>query len=92
MRDRLGNLGRGDARVQRQRHVIGQGARVLPCHQRGKCDKAGDITLYAPWGDLSIFYKPFQRSRGLVRLGAFDGPIDVLVRDGDFPVRIELAD
>lgn len=54
--------------------------------------KAGDITLYAPWGNLAIFYKPFQRSRGLVRLGAFDGPIDALVRDGDFPVRIEVAD
>ncbi|WP_236544501.1 cyclophilin-like fold protein [Roseovarius atlanticus] len=54
--------------------------------------KAGDITLYAPWGNLAIFYKPFQRSRGHVRLGAFDGPIDMLVRNGDFPVRIEVAD
>ncbi|SFP41718.1 cyclophilin-like fold protein [Tranquillimonas alkanivorans] len=53
---------------------------------------AGDITLYAPWGNLAIFYKPFQTSRGLVRLGAFDGPIDALVRDGDIPVRIEAAD
>lgn len=54
--------------------------------------KAGDITHYAPWGNLAIFYKPFQTSRGLVRLGAFDGPIDALIRDGAFPVRIELAE
>ena len=51
----------------------------------------GDITLYAPWGNLAIFCKPFQRSRGLVRLGAFDGSIEALVRNGDIPVRIEMA-
>lgn len=51
--------------------------------------KAGDITYYAPWGNLAIFYKPFRNSRGLVRLGAFDGPIEPLLRDGVAPVRIE---
>ncbi|WP_073014020.1 cyclophilin-like fold protein [Roseibium suaedae] len=54
--------------------------------------KTGDITLYAPWGNLAIFYKPFQSSRGLVRLGEFDGPIDALIRNGSFHVRIEAAD
>ncbi len=54
--------------------------------------KAGDITYYAPWGNLAIFYKAFQTSRGLVRLGAFDGPIDPLLKDGIDRVRIEKAD
>lgn len=54
--------------------------------------KAGDITHYAPWGNLAIFYKPFQESRGLVRLGEFDGPMDALMQDGAFAVRIELAE
>lgn len=54
--------------------------------------ETGDITLYAPWGNLAIFYKPFQESRGLVRLGEFDGPIDALIRDGSIPVRIEATD
>lgn len=54
--------------------------------------KRGDITLYAPWGNLAIFYKPFQNSRGLVRLGEFDGEIDALLRVDPFTVRIELAD
>jgi len=54
--------------------------------------KAGDITYYAPWGNLAIFQKPFQTSRGLVRLGAFDGPIDALLKDGTIPVRIEVAE
>lgn len=51
----------------------------------------GDITYYAPWGNLAIFYKPFRTSSGLVRLGAFDGPIDALLKDGAIQVRIETA-
>ncbi|QFT62019.1 cyclophilin-like fold protein [Roseivivax sp. THAF30] len=54
--------------------------------------KAGDITIYAPWGNLAIFYKPFQTSRGLVRLGAFDNPIDLMMQSGPFDVRIARAD
>jgi len=54
--------------------------------------KPGDITYYAPWGNLAIFYKPFQSAQGLVRLGAFDGPIDALLQDGATTVRIETAE
>jgi hypothetical protein len=54
--------------------------------------KTGDITYYAPWGNLAIFYKPFRSSKGLVRLGAFDGPIDALLKDGAISVRIEAAE
>lgn len=54
--------------------------------------RGGDITYYAPWGNLAIFYRDFRSATGLVRLGAFDGDIDVLVRQaGDFRVRIEAA-
>lgn len=52
--------------------------------------KPGDITLYAPWGNLAIFMKPFQNSPGLVPLGRFDGDIAGRLTDG--PVRIEPAD
>ncbi len=52
----------------------------------------GDITLYAPWGNLAIFYKSFPATSGLIRLGAFDGPIEKLLKDGKFRVRIEQAD
>lgn len=54
--------------------------------------RPGDITLYSPWGNLAIFYRPFAAAAGLVRLGAFDGPIDALLQDGDIPVRLERAD
>lgn len=33
---------------------------------------AGDITMYAPWGDLAVFYRPFRESDGLVPLGKLD--------------------
>lgn len=59
---------------------------------RSYAASTGDITYYAPWGNLAIFYKPFPSASGLVRLGAFDDPIDTLLKDGKTPVRIEAAD
>lgn len=32
----------------------------------------GDITYYAPWGNLAIFHGDFGYSRGLIRLGRTD--------------------
>ena len=53
--------------------------------------KAGDIMYYAPWGNLAIFYKPYLTSKELVRLGAFDGPIDALLQDDAISVRFVLV-
>lgn len=53
---------------------------------------AGDITYYAPWGNLAIFYRGFSDSAGLVRLGAFDGGIDALLRDQPYNARFEIAE
>ena len=33
---------------------------------------AGTITLYVPWGNLAMFYKPFSPSSDLVKLGQLD--------------------
>jgi len=38
----------------------------------------GDITLYAPWGNLAIFYKDFGYASGLILLGRVDGGVDKL--------------
>lgn len=54
--------------------------------------KVGDITYYAPWGNLAIFYKPFQNSAGLIRLGRFDGSIDALLKHATTTVRIKSAE
>ena len=49
----------------------------------------GDITYYAPWGNLAIFYRDFGYSRGLVRLGRLKGDVETLSK-ADGPVRIEI--
>lgn len=53
----------------------------------------GDITYYAPWGDVAIFYRDFGYSRGLVRLGRFEaGAVAQLSKLDKGPVRIEIAE
>ncbi|MDD3409591.1 MAG: cyclophilin-like fold protein [Eubacteriales bacterium] len=44
----------------------------------GSCDPAiGTLALYAPWGNLSIFYQDFRFSEGLVPLGMIDGDMKI---------------
>lgn len=50
--------------------------------------KAGDLAIYAPWGNLSVFYKPFRESRGLAPLGRFVEGADKISTLGE-GVRIE---
>jgi hypothetical protein len=38
----------------------------------------GDIAYCAPWGNLAIFYREFDYSPGLVRLGRIDSGIEAL--------------
>lgn len=38
----------------------------------------GDLTYYAPWGNLAFFYRDFGHAAGLVSLGAVDGDVSVL--------------
>lgn len=49
----------------------------------------GDITYYAPWGNLAIFYKDFGHAAGLVKLGHIKGDIQVLSGRGMIRARIE---
>lgn len=36
----------------------------------------GDLTLYAPWGNLALFYKDFRYSSGLVSIGKVETGIE----------------
>lgn len=54
----------------------------------GFAPSAGDITHYAPWGNVAIFHKPFRHSAGLVSLGRIDGNLDMLRRPG--PLRVTI--
>lgn len=49
----------------------------------------GDLTYYAPWGNLAIFYKDFGYAAGLIRLGHIDGDISLLTPGK--PVRVLIA-
>jgi len=46
----------------------------------GHNPSVGDITLYAPWGNLAIFYKDFGYASGLILLGRIESGIDDLSR------------
>lgn len=49
----------------------------------------GDFCLYAPWGNLSIFYQDFQNSSGLISLGKIEEGMDVIsVMEDDFVVTL----
>lgn len=50
----------------------------------------GDITYYAPWGNLAIFYKDFGNSSGLVSLGMITSGMDAFSVGGTIAVKIEL--
>jgi hypothetical protein len=53
---------------------------------------AGDLTYYSPWGNLAIFYEPFGKSPGLVRLGKLTAGLDIIRGASDGTIlTIELA-
>jgi len=56
----------------------------------GSAAKAGDIALYAPWGNLAIYYNDFSYSAGLVRFGRIDGSLDILRQPGALTATFEL--
>ena len=52
----------------------------------------GDITYYAPWGDVAIFYKDFGYASGLISLGRIDdNGIELLRTAGVEDVTFELV-
>lgn len=53
----------------------------------------GDITYYAPWGDIAIFYKDFSKSSGLVSVGEIDNNgIELLKKVGKSKVTFSLIE
>ena len=55
----------------------------------GSDPSVGDITYYAPWRNLAIFYRDFGYSRGLIQLGWIDSGIEALNVPGPLKVTIE---
>ena len=55
------------------------------------CDPGtGDLCLYAPWGNLSVFYKDYRYSQSLIKLGHVEAGLELLSgMDGDFTATLE---
>ena len=55
------------------------------------CDPdVGDLCLYAPWGNLSIFYQDIRYSNSLIMLGHIDEGMDIISSmNEDFSVTLE---
>jgi len=51
----------------------------------------GDLTYYAPWGNLALFYNHFSYADGLVALGKVTSGMEYLTTRGAFEVTIELV-
>ena len=51
----------------------------------------GDLCLYAPWGNLCIFYRDFRESTSLIPLGHIDSGMDVIANmTENFTVTMEV--
>ena len=49
----------------------------------------GDVTLYAPWGNLAIFYGDAGSAAGLVPMGYVESGLELLsAMDGEFEVSV----
>ena len=55
----------------------------------GSDPSVGDVTYYAPWGNLAIFYRDFRYSTGLIQLGRIDSGIQALSVAGPLKATIE---
>jgi len=49
----------------------------------------GDITYYAPWGNLALFYRDFGYAKGLIKLGSIDMGAHLFNVAGSVTVTIE---
>lgn len=58
----------------------------------GMTPEAGDITFYAPWGNLAIFVRGRTYARSLIPVGKVDSGLPALQRHGPLAVQIRAAD
>ena len=58
------------------------------------CDPdVGDLCLYAPWGNLSVFYQDFRYSDGLIMLGHVESGMELISgQSSDFSAILEAVD
>lgn len=57
----------------------------------GHAPSEGDISYYAPWGNLAIFHRDDDYAAGLVRLGRLKSGVEAFRRGGAMVIRIDRA-
>lgn len=57
----------------------------------GTSAQVGDLSYYAPWGNIVLFYKEAPYANGLIRLGRIDTRIETLRTQGEGAVLVELV-
>lgn len=56
----------------------------------GYTPEVGDFSYYAPWENISVFYKDFRYSNSLYKLGTIESGTEILGNmNGEFEVTIE---
>lgn len=59
----------------------------------GYTPEVGDFSYYAPWENISVFYKDFRYSNSLYKLGTIESGTEIIENiNGDFEVIIERVD
>lgn len=63
----------------------------LTYDEGGYKPKRGDLAYYAPWGNLSLFYKDFRHSNNLIKLGYVETGLEYIEKLDGQTVTLELA-
>jgi hypothetical protein len=50
----------------------------------------GDLTYFAPWGNLALFYRDFRYASGLVAFGRLDTATEIFRTSAPVRVKLEL--
>src|SRR5258705_12369375 len=56
----------------------------------GSDPSIGDLAYYAPWGNLALFYRDFEYSRGLIKIAKIDSGMKTFNVSNSVKVEIEL--
>lgn len=58
--------------------------------KKGCSPQPGDITIYAPWGNIAIFYKNWPQSNDLIKIGRIDGDnIEAFKKTGNIKIYLQ---
>lgn len=53
---------------------------------------AGDLCVYQPWGNLSIFYVDFKDDSNLIPIGRLESGLDIVKSHDSFTATLEKAE